>query len=192
MGWGGGDFILGRAIPDPCPHKGRGDPEERPSGPELPSPAAGGPAGGHSPGAAASPGRAAARCLSPAHPTPAARWGSLAVVVQSAVKASVTLNIPQFSKKSMAAAFSWGTSCPFGVVWCRSVWVRGVRAVSGLGAVACSSDLFLPRELPSGGGWHPRPSASPAPGPAAIRKAFHRYLLDVPHYFSDVQIVIAR
>lgn len=96
MGWGGGDFILGRAIPDPCPHKGRGDPEERPLRPEPPSPAAGGPAGGHSPGAAASPGRAAARCLSPAHPTPAARWGSLAVVVQSAVKASVTLKYLSF------------------------------------------------------------------------------------------------
>lgn len=49
------------------------------------------PCGGPQCRAAASPGRAAARCLSPAHPTPAARWGSLAVVVQSAVKASVTL-----------------------------------------------------------------------------------------------------
>lgn len=81
---------MGRAIPDPCPHKGRGDPEERPLRPEPPSPAAGGPAGGRS---AVQPRLPAVRrpgaCHQPTPPLPP--WGSLAVVVQSAVKASVTL-----------------------------------------------------------------------------------------------------
>lgn len=83
-------FWVGRSL-TLVPTRAVGTQRRGPSGPSRPRLQQAAPPGATVPVQPRLPGRAAARCLSPAHPTPAARWGSLAVVVQSAVKASVTL-----------------------------------------------------------------------------------------------------
>lgn len=113
------------------------------------------------------------RCLLPARPCRSVGLASGSCPVR--VKFSVTLKYVGILRSRWLSLCCGGLLVPSES---SGALFRIGHAVTGLGAVVRYSDLFLPRELPSGGGWHPCPSASPAPGRAATWKAFHQYLLD--------------